>query len=223
MKNEEIIRVLIADDHTVVRDGITALLEAEPKIQVIACASDGIEAVDLAETLDPDVILLDLVMPGKDGIQAIIEIKQVNPEAKILVLTSYAESHQVYSAIKSGAMGYLLKESSSQDLINAIRDTYHNIPVLQPEIAHKLIIDIRNSDDRVPSTNELTDREIEILSQVASGKTNQEIADELFLSERTVRTHITNILAKLQLTNRTQAAIYALREGIAHIDYTKDK
>jgi NarL family two-component system response regulator LiaR len=223
MKNEEIIRVLIADDHTVVRDGITALLEAEPKIQVIASASDGIEAVDLAETLDPDVILLDLVMPGKDGVQAIIEIKQINPEAKILILTSYAESHQVYSAIKSGAMGYLLKESSSQDLVNAIRDTYHNIPVLQPEIAHKLIIDIRNSDDRVPSTNELTDREIEILSQVASGKTNQEIADELFLSERTVRTHITNILAKLQLTNRTQAAIYALREGIAHIDYTKDK
>ncbi|MFN2126546.1 MAG: response regulator transcription factor, partial [Anaerolineales bacterium] len=108
------------------------------------------------------------------------------------------------------------------DLINAIRDTYRNIPVLQPEIAHKLIIDIRNSDSREPSINQLTDREIEILSHVASGKTNQEIANELFLSERTVRTHITNILAKLQLTNRTQAALYALREGIAHIDYSKD-
>lgn len=222
MKSEETIGVLIADDHTVVRDGIIALLDAEPKIQVIASASDGIEAIELAESLHPDVILLDLVMPRKDGIQAIIEIKKSDPEAKILVLTSYAESHQVYSAIKSGATGYLLKESSSQDLINAIRDTYNNIPVLQPEIAHKLIIDIRNSDDREPSTNQLTDREIEILSHVASGKTNQEIADELFLSERTVRTHITNILAKLQLTNRTQAAIYALREGIAHIDYSKD-
>ena len=219
----ENIRVLIADDHTVVRDGITALLGAEDNISVIGSAADGYEAAAMAKELGPDVILLDLVMPRMDGIQAICEIKKDNPEAKILVLTSYAESHQVYSAIKSGAMGYLLKDSSSDDLIQAIRDTNNNIPVLQPQIAHKLMKDIQNSGDFGSTKNKLTDREIEILSHVALGKTNQEIADELVLSERTVRTHITNILAKLQLTNRTQAALYALREGIAHIRYTRDE
>lgn len=216
------IRVLIAEDHTVVRDGIIALLSSEDNIQVIGAAADGVEAVRLAKELDPDVILLDLVMPRMDGIQAIGEIKKGNPEARILVLTSYAENHQIYSAIKSGAMGYLLKDSSSDELIKAIRDTNNNIPVLQPEIAHKLMKDIQNSGKLGNSKSRLTTREIEILSHVALGKTNQEIADELVLSERTVRTHITNILAKLQLTNRTQAALYALREGIAHIQYTRD-
>ena len=220
---ENNIRVLIADDHTVVRDGITALLSSEDNIQVVGSAADGAEAVRLAHELDPDVILLDLVMPRMDGIQAIGEIKTDNPQAKILVLTSYAESHQIYSAIKSGAMGYLLKDSSSDDLIKAIRDTNNNIPVLQPEIAHKLMKDIQNSGELGTEKSRLTNREVEILSHVALGKTNQEIADELVLSERTVRTHITNILAKLQLTNRTQAALYALREGIAHIRYTKDE
>jgi NarL family two-component system response regulator LiaR len=219
----ENIRVLITDDHTVVRDGITALLNSEDNIQVIGTAADGAEAVNMAKEFDPDVILLDLVMPRMDGIQAIGEIKKEKPEAKILVLTSYAESHQVYSAIKSGAMGYLLKDSSSDELIKAIRDTNDNIPVLQPEIAHKLMKDIQNSGKLGTSKSRLTTREIEILSHVALGKTNQEIADELVLSERTVRTHITNILAKLQLTNRTQAALYALREGIAHIRYTRDE
>ena len=220
---ENKIQVLIADDHTVVRDGIEALLSTENNIEVIGSASDGAEAVRLAKELEPDVILLDLVMPRMDGVQAIGEIKKDNPEAKILVLTSYAESHQVYSAIKSGAMGYLLKDSSSDDLIKAIYDTNKNIPVLQPEIAHKLMKDIQNSGDFGKSKNKLTNREIEILSHVALGKTNQEIADELVLSERTVRTHITNILSKLGLTNRTQAALYALREGIAHIRYTRDE
>jgi NarL family two-component system response regulator LiaR len=220
---ENNIQVLIADDHTVVRDGITALLNSEDNIHVIGAAADGTEAVRLAKELDPDVILLDLVMPRMDGIQAIEEIRKDNPEAKILVLSSYAESHQIYSAIKSGAMGYLLKDSSSDDLIKAIRDTDNNIPVLQPEIAHILMKDIQKSRELGTSKSKLTNRENEILSHVALGKTNQEIADELVLSERTVRTHITNILAKLQLTNRTQAALYALREGIAHIRYTKDE
>lgn len=215
------IRVLIADDHTVVRDGITALLSAEENLLVIGSAADGMEAVKLAKELDPDVILLDLVMPRLDGIQAIGEIRENDPEAKILVLTSFAESHQVYSAIKSGAMGYLLKDSSADDLIKAIRDTNENIPVLQPEIAHQLMKDIQDSDELSKPRSKLTNRETEILSLVASGKTNQEIADELVLSERTVRTHITNILSKLQLKNRTQAALYAIKEGIAHIPYTK--
>lgn len=217
----EPIRVLIVDDHTVVRDGLNALLSVEPGIFVVGSAADGVEAVKLAGELVPDIILLDLVMPKMDGVQAINEIKQNNPEIKILVLTSFAENHQVYSAIKSGAIGYLMKDSSADDLINAIRDTYENKPVLQPEIARKLMHDIQGQESRKPLKNTLTDREIEILRQVALGKTNQEIADELVVSERTVRTHITNILAKLRLSNRTQAALYALREGIAHMRYVE--
>ena len=217
----ENIRVLVVDDHTVVRDGLIALLSAEPGMEIVGSGSDGIEAVKLAKDLKPDVILLDLVMPRMDGVQAIQEIKLDNPDTRILVLTSFAENHQVFSAIKSGAIGYLMKDTSSEELIQAIRDTYHNKPALQPEIARKLMQDIQSQDAGIASEDTLTVREIEILQQVALGKTNQAIADELVLSDRTVRTHITNILAKLQLTNRTQAALYALREGIAHIDYIK--
>lgn len=219
----EIIRVLIVDDHTVVRDGLNALLAAEPGMEVVGSAADGIEAVRLAQELNPDVILLDLVMPRMDGVQATIEIKRNNPDARILVLTSFAENHQVFSAIKSGAIGYMMKDTSSEELIQAIRDTYHNKPALQPEIARKLMRDIQSQANQESLVSTLTDREVEILQQVALGKTNQEIADELFLSERTVRTHITNILAKLRLSNRTQAALYALREGIAHMRYLKDE
>jgi NarL family two-component system response regulator LiaR len=219
----ETIRVLIVDDHTVVRDGLNALLSAEPGMEVVGAAADGLEAVQLAQELNPDVILLDLVMPRMDGVQATIEIKRVSPEARILVLTSFAENHQVFSAIKSGAIGYLMKDTSSEDLIQAIRDTYHNKPALQPEIARKLMRDIQSQAAQESLVSTLTEREVEILQQVALGKTNQEIADELFLSERTVRTHITNILAKLRLSNRTQAALYALREGIAHMRYLKDE
>jgi NarL family two-component system response regulator LiaR len=220
--NEEVISVLIVDDHTVVRDGLQALISAEPSMHVVAAVGDGIEAVKFVKKLNPDVILMDLVMPHMDGIQATIEIKKDNPDARILILTSFAEDHQVFAAIKSGATGYLMKDSSSEELIRAIRDIYKNKPVLQPEVAKRLMLDIRTQDDQASKDNALTVREIEILEQVALGKTNQEIADVLFVSERTVRTHITNILAKLGLSNRTQAALYALREGIAHIPYTKD-
>jgi NarL family two-component system response regulator LiaR len=220
--NEEVISVLIVDDHTVVRDGLQALISAEPSMHVVAAVGDGIEAVEFVKKLNPDVVLMDLVMPHMDGIQATIEIKKDNPDARILILTSFAEDHQVFAAIKSGATGYLMKDSSSEELIQAIRDIYKNKPVLQPEVAKRLMLDIRSQDDQSSQTKALTDREIEILEQVALGKTNQEIADVLFVSERTVRTHITNILAKLGLSNRTQAALYALREGIAHIPYTKD-
>ena len=217
------IRILIADDHAVVREGLRALIETEPGMTLAGEAADGEMAVRLHASLKPDVTLLDLMMPRLDGIGVIREIKRLDPGARILVLTSFAENHQVFSAIKSGAMGYIMKDTSADELIHAIRDTYHDKPVLQPEIARKLMRDIQNPVPQTQIENTLTDREMEILREVALGKTNQEIADELVVSERTVRTHITNILAKLRLSNRTQLALYALREGIAHMRYVKDE
>lgn len=218
-----IISILIVDDHTVVRDGLNALLAAEPEMKVVGACGDGQTAVQLADELRPDVILLDLVMPKMDGVQATLEIKKVFPAARILVLTSFAENHQVFSAIKAGAMGYLMKDTSAGELIQAIHDTYANRPALGPDIARKLLMDIQNEEGGAIGGSALTDREIEILQHMALGMTNQEIADKLFLSERTVRTHVTNILAKLGLSNRTQAVLFALRAGIAHIDYTRDE
>lgn len=214
--------ILIVDDHTVVRDGLNALLSAEPGMKVLGSAGDGVEAVKLAKELQPDVILLDLVMPRMDGVQATIEIKKVCPQARVLVLTSFAENHMVFSAIKAGAIGYLMKDTSSDELIQAIRDTYMNKPALGPDIARKLMEDIRGQELLAQDEASLTEREKEILQQMALGRTNQQIADDLVLSERTVRTHVTNILAKLGLSNRTQAVLYALKEGIAHINYTRE-
>ena len=216
------IRVLIVDDHAVVRDGLNALFSAEPGMQVVGMAANGLQAVDMASELKPDVILLDLVMPEMDGVQATLRIKDKNPKARILILTSFAENHQVFSAIKAGAIGYLMKDTSSDQLIQAIQDTYYNRPALGPEIARKLMQDIQSPEKQSSIENPLTVREIEILQQIAMGKTNQQIADDLVVSERTVRTHVTNILAKLGLSNRTQAVLYALREGIAFIQYTLD-
>jgi two-component system, NarL family, response regulator LiaR len=218
----ETIRILIVDDHTIVRDGLQALLSAEPGMEVVGVGANGVEAVEKSRDLRPDIILLDLIMPRKDGVQATLEIKKENPNARILILTSFAEDHQVFSAVKAGAMGYVMKDTSSDDLIQAIRDVFQNKPALQPAIAHKLMRDIQKQPGQAQTEGSLTEREIEILQMVAQGQTNQQIADSLFLSERTVRTHITNILAKLRLDNRTQAALYALREGIAHLPYVAE-
>lgn len=220
---KEKLHILIVDDHTIVRDGLQALISAEATMEVVGVGADGVEAVEKARQLKPDVILLDLLMPRKDGVQATAEIRKENPAARILILTSYAEDHQVFSAIKAGAMGYLMKDTSAEELIQAIRDVAENRPALQPAIARKLMRDIQQQDGEAQSDNSLTEREIEILQMVAKGLTNQQIADALFLSERTVRTHITNILGKLRLDNRTQAALYALKEGIAHLPYTTDE
>jgi NarL family two-component system response regulator LiaR len=214
----ETIRILIADDHAIVREGLRALIGAKPDMELVGEAADGVEAVQKARSLQPDVILLDLVMPRKDGIEAIGEIKQENPEAHILVLTSFAEDEKVFSAIKAGALGYLLKDSSPQELLQAIRDVHRGESSLHPAVARKLIGELNRPSD-LPATEEpLTEREVEVLSLVARGLSNQEIAERLVVSERTVRTHVSNILGKLHLANRTQAALYAVREGLASPD-----
>jgi NarL family two-component system response regulator LiaR len=214
----ETIRILIADDHAIVREGLRALIGAKPDMELVGEAADGVEAVQKALSLQPDVILLDLVMPRKDGIEAIGEIKQENPEAHILVLTSFAEDEKVFSAIKAGALGYLLKDSSPQELLQAIRDVHRGESSLHPAVARKLIGELNRPSD-LPATEEpLTEREVEVLSLVARGLSNQEIAERLVVSERTVRTHVSNILGKLHLANRTQAALYAVREGLASPD-----
>lgn len=211
------IRILVADDHAVVRGGLRALLDTEAGIQVIGEASDGEEAVKRAKALQPDVILIDLQMPRMDGIEAIIAIKEYDPSARILVLTSYSDDEKVFSAIKAGALGYLLKETAPRELLRAVRDVYMGESSLHPAIARKLIRELNRPSTLPPIDEPLTQREIEVLVLVARGSPNQEIADALIISERTVRTHVSNILSKLHLANRTQAALYALKEGLASL------
>jgi NarL family two-component system response regulator LiaR len=214
----ESIRVLIVDDHDIVREGQRALISTEPGMEVIGEAKDGIEAIELADTLQPDVILMDLLMPKKDGIEASEEIKKRNPEAQILVLTSFAEDERVFAAIKAGAQGYLMKDSSPQTILKAIHEVHNGEISLSPRIAQKLIHEIQRESDYPPTEEPLTAREMEVIKLIAKGLSNQEIAEKLVISEPTARTHVTNILGKLHLANRTQAALYALREGLADLE-----
>ena len=213
------IRVLVADDHVVVRQGIRALLATEPDIDVVGEAENGREAVAEADRLQPDVILMDLVMPEMDGIEAIGRITARQPGARILVLTSFATDDKVFPAIKAGALGYLLKDSGPEELVDAIHQTYRGEPSLHPMIARKVLQEVSGPSERPPTPEPLTEREMGVLRLVARGRSNREIADELAVSEATVRTHVSNILGKLHLASRTQAALYALREGLASLDY----
>jgi NarL family two-component system response regulator LiaR len=209
---------LIADDHAVVRRGLQTLISSEPNMEIVGEAVDGVDAVQKALELEPDVILLDMVMPRQNGLEAIVQIKQARPHARILILTSFAEDDKVFPSIKAGALGYLLKDSSPEQLLQAILDVYRGEPSLHPSIALKLMRELNQPPDLPPTEEPLTEREVEVLKLVARGLTNQEIASTLVISERTVGNHIGNILSKLHLANRTQAALYALRQGLASLN-----
>lgn len=218
MNAEADIRVLIVDDHPVVRRGLRTLIASEPGMEPVGEATNGLEAIEQARALQPDVILLDMVMPQMNGLEAISAIKQENAQMRILVLTSFAEDEKVFPAMKAGALGYLLKDSSPDELVEAIRNVHRGASSLHPTIARKLIDELSRPSDLPPTETPLTGREADVLKLVARGFTNQEIADKLVLSEWTVRTHVRNILEKLHLANRTQAALYALREGLASLE-----
>jgi NarL family two-component system response regulator LiaR len=216
--NDNPIRILLVDDHAVVREGMRAFVQIKPDMEVVGEAADGFEALEKARDLEPDVILLDIVMPRLDGIGTIEALKEQGSQARILVITSFAEDEQIFPAIKAGALGYLLKDSQPQELIQAIRDVYRGEPSLHPTVALKLMNELDREPELPPTEEPLTEREVEVLKLIAQGHTNREIGEQLHLSERTVGKYASTILDKLHLANRTQAALYALRMGIADLD-----
>jgi two-component system, NarL family, response regulator LiaR len=213
---EKPIRILIIDDHALVRAGIRAFTAPRSELEIIGEAADGIEGVELSSRLNPDVILLDLVMPQLDGIETTRQILQHQPGAKILILTSFSEDERVLAAVKAGALGYLLKDSAAEDLYRAIIDVYHGQSSLHPMVARKLIQQLNQPQSHPEEHEQLTQREQEVLVLLSQGLSNQQIAAHLYLSSLTVRSHISSILKKLNLENRTQAALYAVQAGLGN-------
>ena len=212
------IRLMVVDDHAIIRKGIRAVLELVPDMELVAEAANGLQAVEQDKLLQPDVILMDLVMPEVDGIEAIRRIKLDRPSARILVLTTFAGEDLVFPAIKAGALGYHLKDSSPEVLIEAIREVYRGEASLHPVIARKVLHEISSPSENPPTTDPLTPRELEVLSLLAQGDENREIAEKLVISQATARTHVSNIISKLHLASRTQAALYALKEGLTSLE-----
>lgn len=206
------ISILFADDHEMVRIGVSAYLSSQPDMEVIAEANDGTTAVDKALELRPDIILMDLVMKEMDGIEATKQIIAAWPDAKIIIVTSFIDDEKVYPALEAGAMSYMLKTSKAKEIAEAVRSTFQGQSILEPEVTGKMMHKMR--EGKKPH-DELTAREVEILSLMTKGKTNQEIADELYIAVKTVKVHVSNILGKLEVQDRTQAVIYAFQHGLA--------
>ena len=215
------IRILICDDHAIVREGLRALIANENDMEVVGEAVNGLEGVQKSIDLKPDVILMDMVMPRMNGLEAIEKIIEKQPTAHILVLTSFTEDEKIFPAIKAGALGYVLKDAMPQELLTFIRDVNAGELTLHPTVARKVINEMKHNTNLPPVGDFLTDRETEVLALVAKGRTNQEIADQLTLTERTVRTYVSNILSKLHLANRTQAALYAIQKGLVKPENNK--
>lgn len=209
------IRILVVDDESVVREGVVAILSYQTDIEVVAEAKNGLEALELARKTNPDVVLLDMVMPKQDGLTTIPKLKEVVPDAKILVLTSFAEADRVYQTIKAGALGYLLKDATRVQLLQAIRDVANGQASIHPSVALKVIHEIDHPSEMMYTSEPLTPRELDTLRLIANGLSNQEIAQAMAVHERTVAKYVSSILSKLHLANRTQVALYAIREGLA--------
>jgi len=211
---KKMIKVVFVDDHEMVRIGVSSYLSAQADIDVVGEASDGKEGVQLSLELRPDIILMDLVMKEMDGIQATKEIIQEWPDAKIIIVTSFLDDDKVYPALEAGAVSYMLKTSKASEIAEAVRKTYNGQSILEPEVTGKMMTRMRQKNVSHPH-EELTNRELEILLLMTQGKTNQEIADELFIALKTVKTHVSNILSKLGVQDRTQAVIYAFKHDLA--------
>ena len=211
------ITILIVDDHEVVRQGLKAYLESQPDFKVVAEASSGEEAIEAAMEYLPDVVLMDLVMSGVGGVEATRKVKAITPRTQIVVLTSYYQDEFIFPALKAGAISYVLKDVLMDDLVEAIRKAAQGEAVLHPKVAERVIKEINGAKGQPynPFT-ELTNREMEVLRLIAKGLSNAELAAELFISENTVKGHVSNILSKLQLADRTQAAVYAWEQGLVH-------
>lgn len=215
----EAISVMLVDDHILVRQGVRAFLETQPDIEVVAEAGSGAEAVALLQEHVPDVILMDLVMPGMDGVEATRQVKQASPRTQVIVLTSYHEDEHIFPALRAGALSYVLKDISPVALADAVRKAAAGEAVLHPRVAARVIQELQGSRlDAINPFAELTDRELEILRLIAAGLSNSEIAEKLVISEKTVKGHVSNILGKLHLADRTQAAVYAWKEGLVRKD-----
>ena len=211
----ESISVLLVDDHSMVREGVRAFLVTQPDITVVGEAGSGEEAIRLAEQHVPDVVLMDLIMPEMDGVEATRRVKQVSPRSQVVVLTSYHEDEHIFPALKAGALSYVLKDLSAQELAAAVRKAAVGEAVLHPRVAARVIKELQGKRaDALNPFTELSERELEVLKLIADGMSNADIASKLFLSEKTVKGHVSNILSKLHLVDRTQAAVYAWREGI---------
>ncbi|TQR14146.1 response regulator transcription factor [Psychrobacillus soli] len=207
------IRILLADDHEMVRIGVSAYLQAQPDMDVVAEAVNGQEAVEMALQHKPDIILMDMVMPIMNGAEATREIVQKWPEAKVMIVTSFIDDDKVYPALEAGAISYLLKTSKASHIADSIRKTLSGDAVLEPEVTNKMMKRMRQGSEHALH-EDLTDREVEVLLLMAEGKTNQDIADTLFIALKTAKTHVSNILSKLEVSDRTQAVIYAFEHQL---------
>lgn len=209
------ITVLLVDDHAMVRQGVRAFLAVQPDITVVDDVGSGEEAIKLAGQHVPDVVLMDLIMPNMDGVEATRRIKQVSPRSQIVVLTSYHEDEHIFPALKAGALSYILKDVSAEELASAVRKAAAGEAVLHPRVAARVIKELQGRrEDRLNPFTELSERELEVLKLIADGMSNAEMAAKLVLSEKTIKGHVSNILGKLHLADRTQAAVYAWREGV---------
>ena len=215
--------ILIVDDHEVVRKGVRSYLETVPDFQVVGEASSGEDGIEMVSELIPDIVLLDLIMPGIDGVESTRRIKKISPRTQVVVLTSYHEDVHIFPALKAGAISYILKDMKMEKLVEALQRAVRGEVTLHPRVAARVLQNIRGEyEEEQPLFTELTDRELDVLKLIANGMTNSQIAEELVISENTVKGHVSNILSKLHVADRTQVAVYAWQRGLVQRDQMGD-